>query len=71
MLYFGIFAMISAAVWISTAIAINPSFEFYTGALSQLGSPRGKQSLDIQCGLNVYFCFTVCFCMFAPSLFEQ
>ena len=50
-LYFGIFAMISAAVWISTAIAINPSFDFYTGALSQLGSPGANDPWVYNVGL--------------------
>ena len=51
MLYFGIFAMISAAAWISTAIAINPSFDFYTGALSQLGSPGANSPWVYNVGL--------------------
>ena len=50
-LYFGIFAMISAAIWISTAIAINPSFDFYTSALSQLGSPGANDPWVYNIGL--------------------
>ena len=50
-LYFGIFAMISAAIWISTAIAINPSFNFYTSALSQLGSPGANDPWVYNIGL--------------------
>ncbi len=51
MLYFGILSMISAAIWISTAIAINPSFDFYTGALSQLGSPGANSPWVYNVGL--------------------
>ena len=52
MLYFGILSMISAAVWISTAIAINPSFDFYTGALSQLGSLEANSPWVYNVGLK-------------------
>lgn len=38
LLLFGIFAIISAFAWISGAMAINPGFNFFKGALSQLGS---------------------------------
>ncbi len=51
MLYFGILSMISAAIWISTAIAINPSFDFYTGALSELGSPGANSPWVYNVGL--------------------
>lgn len=51
MLYFGILAMISAAIWILTAIAINPSFDFYKGALSQLGSPGANSPWVYNVGL--------------------
>ncbi|MGC8514719.1 MAG: DUF998 domain-containing protein [Thermoplasmata archaeon] len=51
MLYFGMISMISAVVWISAAIAINPSFDFYTGALSQLGSPGANSPWVYNVGL--------------------
>ncbi|MEM0156828.1 MAG: DUF998 domain-containing protein [Thermoplasmataceae archaeon] len=35
----GIAAIISAFAWIATAMLLNPGFDFFTGALSQLGSP--------------------------------
>ena len=35
----GIAAIVSAFAWIAAAMLLNPGFDFFTGALSQLGSP--------------------------------
>ncbi len=39
LMLFGIAAMISAFAWIAAAMLLNPGFDFFSGALSQLGSP--------------------------------
>lgn len=51
LIWSGVVAMISAAVWIGTAILINPSFDFFTGALSQLGSPGANYPWVYNVGL--------------------
>lgn len=35
----GIAAIVAAFAWIAAAMLLNPGFDFFTGALSQLGSP--------------------------------
>ncbi|MBX8632032.1 MAG: DUF998 domain-containing protein [Thermoplasmata archaeon] len=39
LLWSGIIAIVSAFAWIFAAVYVNRTFDFYTGALSQLGSP--------------------------------
>jgi hypothetical membrane protein len=51
LLWFGVLAIVSALIWISTAILINPDFNFYTGALSQLGSPGANSPWVYNVGL--------------------
>jgi hypothetical membrane protein len=51
LLLFGIFAIISAFAWITSAIVINPSFNFFKGALSQLGSKGANDSWVYNIGL--------------------
>lgn len=51
LLWFGILAMVSALLWISVAILINPAFDFFTGALSQLGSPGANHPWVYNTGL--------------------
>ncbi|MCW6168746.1 MAG: DUF998 domain-containing protein [Thermoplasmatales archaeon] len=51
LLWSGVVAMISAAIWIGAAIIINPSFDFFTGALSQLGSPGANYPWVYNVGL--------------------
>lgn len=51
LLLFGIFAIISIFVWTFTAILVNPTFNFYTNALSALGSPGANYPLIYNIGL--------------------
>lgn len=51
LIYFGIAGIISAFLWISSAILLNPGFDFFTGALSQLGSPGANDPWVYNVGL--------------------
>ncbi len=74
LLWFGIIAMLSATVWIATAIAINPSFNFYTGALSQLGSPGSNFPWVYNVGLMftsiLLFIFSVALLLYSRNKVE-
>ena len=74
LLWFGLVAMISALIWIATAIAINPSFDFYTGALSQLGSPGSNSPWVYNTGLMftsiLLFLFSVSLLMYSRNRIE-
>lgn len=75
LLWFGIFSMLSALVWISAAIAINPSFDFYTGALSQLGSPGAYMPWVYNVGLMftsvLLFIFAVSLLLYSNNKIES
>lgn len=75
LLWFGIFSMLSALVWISTAIAINPSFDFYTGALSQLGSPGAYMPWVYNVGLMftsiLLFIFAISLLLYSKNRIES
>ena len=51
MIWFGVAALASIFLWISAAWLINPSFDFYTGALSALGSPGATDPWVYNVGL--------------------
>lgn len=47
----GIAAIVSAFAWIAAAMILNPGFDFFTGALSQLGSPGSNSPWVYNVGL--------------------
>ncbi|MEM3186672.1 MAG: DUF998 domain-containing protein [Conexivisphaerales archaeon] len=51
LLFMGPVAIASAVIWIGAAIAINPTFDFFSGALSQLGSPGANAPWVYNTGL--------------------
>ncbi|MCL4444219.1 MAG: DUF998 domain-containing protein [Candidatus Thermoplasmatota archaeon] len=51
LILFGVAALASIFLWISAAWLINPWFDFYTGALSALGSPGATDPWIYNAGL--------------------
>lgn len=51
LILFGVAALASIVLWIATAWLLNPWFNFYTGALSALGSPGATDPWIYNVGL--------------------
>lgn len=51
LIWFGIIALVSIVAWIAMAWLVNPWFDFYTGALSALGSPGATDPWIYNVGL--------------------
>ena len=75
LLWFGILSMISALMWITAAILINPGFDFYTGALSQLGSPGSNYPWVYNVGLMftsiLLFIFAISLLLYSVNRIES
>ncbi|MCL4383510.1 MAG: DUF998 domain-containing protein [Candidatus Marsarchaeota archaeon] len=75
LLLFGIFAIISVFIWISSAMIINPSFNFFKGALSQLGSSGANNPWVYNIGLIftavLLFIFAIGLLLYSKNKIEE
>ena len=75
LLLFGIFAILSAFIWILSAIIINPEFNFFSGALSQLGSKGANYPWVYNTGLILtallLFIFAIGLLVYSKNKIEE